>query len=234
MCNLYSMTKAPAAIGSLFRVPHNRQEQFDLLPAIFPGWSAPVVRRASDGERELIMMSWGFVLLQDGKAPRRVTNTRDDKVQSRFWRASIEQRRCLVPATSFCEPHDGRKPATWHWFALSGDEPRPPFAFAGIWQRWKGPDQKGRREYRAGRLQLHDDRAEFGNIGHQSRAVTGPAYYRRAAGYVAARHDRRSSCASPSDFRRPLADSARRLREEEFNGNSLSQLSMRMKKETHP
>ena len=32
----------------------------------------------------------------------------------------------------FCEPHDGRKPATWHWFA-----------FAGIWQRWKGPIKKG-------------------------------------------------------------------------------------------
>jgi putative SOS response-associated peptidase YedK len=143
MCNLYSMTKAPAAIANLFRVPHNRAQQYDPLPAIFPGWSAPVVRRAADGEREMLMMSWGFVLLQDGKAPRRVTNTRDDKMQSRFWKPSLEQRRCLVPATSFCEPHDGRKPATWHWFALNGDEPRSPFAFAGIWQRWKGPIKKG-------------------------------------------------------------------------------------------
>ena len=58
MCNLYSMTKAPAAIASLFRVPHNRQQQFDPLPAIFPGWSAPVVRQAADGDRELLMMSW--------------------------------------------------------------------------------------------------------------------------------------------------------------------------------
>ncbi len=48
-----------------------------------------------------------------------------------------------MPATSFCEPHDGRKPATWHRFALKGDEPRTPFAFAGIWQRWKGPIKKG-------------------------------------------------------------------------------------------
>jgi putative SOS response-associated peptidase YedK len=143
MCNLYSLTMNHEAIARLFRVPHNRAPQFDFLPAIFPGWSAPVVRRADDGEREIVMMSWGFVLLQDGKAPRRVTNTRDDKMASRFWRQSIEQRRCLVPASSFCEPHDGRKPATWHWFALKGEEPRPPFAFAGIWQRWKGPIKKG-------------------------------------------------------------------------------------------
>jgi len=25
------------------------------------------------------------------------------------------------------------KPATWHWFALKGEEPRPLFAFPGTW-----------------------------------------------------------------------------------------------------
>lgn len=142
MCNLYSMTTNYQAILRLFRVPHNRAAQIDPLPAIFPGWNAPVVRKAEDGERELVSLSWGFVLLQDGKAPRRVTNTRDDKVDSRFWKQSIEQRRCLVPASSFCEPRDGVKPSTWHWFALRGDEPRLPFSFAGIWQRWRGPIKK--------------------------------------------------------------------------------------------
>ena len=88
------------------------------------------------------MLSWGFILLQDGRAPKRVTNTRDDKISSRFWKDSFEQRRCLIPASSFCEPHDGRKPATWHWFSLKGDEPRPLFAFPGIWRRWKGPVKK--------------------------------------------------------------------------------------------
>lgn len=142
MCNLYSMTTSHEAVIRLFRVPHNRAGTSDPMPAIFPGWSAPVVRRTENGDRELVNLSWGFVLLQDGKAPRRVTNTRDDKVDSRFWKQSIEQRRCLVPASSFCEPRDGVKPATWHWFALKGDEPRPPFAFAGIWQRWRGPIKK--------------------------------------------------------------------------------------------
>ncbi len=142
MCNLYSITAAREAMLRMFRVGHNRAAAFAPLQAIFPGHVAPVVRLADDGERELTAMSWGFVLLQDGRAPKRVTNTRDDKIQSRFWRPSFERRRCLVPASSFCEPHDGRKPATWHWFALTGDEPRPLFAFAGIWQRWKGPVKK--------------------------------------------------------------------------------------------
>ena len=87
MCNLYSQTRNVEAIRRLFRVQHNRAPVVVPQPAIFPGWTAPVIRKADDGERELLPMSWGFVLLQDGKAPRRVTNVRDDKIlTSRFGR----------------------------------------------------------------------------------------------------------------------------------------------------
>ena len=137
------MTRSRAEVARLFRVSDNRAAAFEPKDAIFPGHAAPVVRMAGDGERELVAMSWGFVLPQPGKAPRRVTNTRDDKVlTSRFWTPSFRERRCLVPASSFCEPHDGRKPATSHWFALAGDEPRPLFAFAGIWRQHKGSVKK--------------------------------------------------------------------------------------------
>jgi putative SOS response-associated peptidase YedK len=143
MCNLYSLTRAPAAIAALFRVPHNRAVAYTPKPAIFPGHTAPIVRMTADGDREMVEMSWGFVLPQAGKAPRRVTNVRDDKARtSAFWRSSFMTRRCLVPATSFAEPHDGRTPATWHWFARTGEDPRPPFAFAGVWRRWHGPVKK--------------------------------------------------------------------------------------------
>lgn len=142
MCNLYSITTTKEAALRLFRVSHNRAGSFAPAPAVFPGWQAPVVRRTADGERELLNMSWGFVLPMGERAPRRVTNARDDKLGTPFWRESFALRRCLVPATAFCEPHDGRKPATWHWFALKGEEPRPLFAFAGLWRRWWGPVKK--------------------------------------------------------------------------------------------
>jgi putative SOS response-associated peptidase YedK len=142
MCNLYSMTKAPEAVLRLFRVGHNRAAAIETKDAIFPGHMAPVVRLGGDGERDLVQMSWGFVLPQAGRAPRRVTNVRDDKARgSPFWRESFETRRCLVPVTSFAEPHEV-SPATWHWFALRGDGPRPLFAFAGIWRHWRGPVRK--------------------------------------------------------------------------------------------
>jgi putative SOS response-associated peptidase YedK len=113
MCNLYSLTKPRNQIAVHFRVPDNRTLQLDLpLPTIFPAYTAPVIRLADDGEREIVTMSWGFVLLQDGRAARRVTNVRDDKVlTSKFWRPSFEARRCLVPASSYCEPN-GDTPAS--------------------------------------------------------------------------------------------------------------------------
>lgn len=124
------------AVLQLFRVGDNRAASFQPQPAIFPGNSAPIVMTAEDGERELSLMSWGFVLPQRDRAAKRVTNARDDKVRaSRFWSSSLEERRCLVPVTSFSEPK-GKRPAVWHWFAINED--RPLFAFAGLWRRWKG------------------------------------------------------------------------------------------------
>lgn len=91
-------------------------------------------------------MLWGFLMPLVSKKlgktilPRAVNVARDDKLQtSQFWQSSFEERRCLAPASSFCEAK-GRNPAIYYWFGMAADDPeeRPPFAFAGIWRRWKG------------------------------------------------------------------------------------------------
>jgi putative SOS response-associated peptidase YedK len=142
VCNLYSVRTSRGALARKFGLSDNRMAAFDPLPAIFPGHMAPIIRQSADGERELVMRSWGFILLRDGYAPKRVTNTRDDKAGTNFWKESFERRRCLVPATSFSEPDEG-KPARWHWFSLIGEGERPLFAFPGIYRQWKGPVNKG-------------------------------------------------------------------------------------------
>ena len=148
MCNLHSNMTTQEAMRKLFEVPQgqDRLGNFAPLPAIYPRYQAPVVRLGPDGARELVPMHWGFLLPQVSKKtgkpilPKAVNNARDDKVQSSpFWRASFEERRCLVPATSFAEAK-GRNPATYYWFGLASDEPqaRPPFAFAGLWRGFRG------------------------------------------------------------------------------------------------
>ncbi|GAA6189870.1 SOS response-associated peptidase [Litorivita sp. NS0012-18] len=147
MCNLYSNTTAADAMRGLFNVEPSMDYMGNAEPlsAIFPKYHAPVLR-VSDGARELVRMHWGFLMPQTSKKtglpilPRAVNNARDDKLQtSPFWRESFQSRRCLVPASSFCEAK-GRNPATYYWFGLTSEEPdeRPPFAFAGIWRHWKG------------------------------------------------------------------------------------------------
>lgn len=114
------------------------------MRAIFPRGQAPVVSRGGRGERILSEMHWGFLLPQISKKtgkpimPKAVNNARDDKVRvSRFWRASFAERRCLVPATSFCEMK-GRRPATYYWFGVSQDGEDQSFAFAGMWRKFQG------------------------------------------------------------------------------------------------
>ncbi|SDP39993.1 Putative SOS response-associated peptidase YedK [Filomicrobium insigne] len=142
MCNCFSQSRSRDEVARWFRVSHNRAPDFDPQSSFWPKSKIPVVRHADDGAREIAIMMWGFVFPQKDKAPRFVTNVRDDKIRtSPFWRASFESRRCLVPATSYADPN-GEKPAKWVWFALKGDEQRPLFAFPGIWRRWNGPIKK--------------------------------------------------------------------------------------------
>lgn len=146
MCNLYANTMPPAAMRQLFDVEPGRDQlgNAEPLPAIFPKGAAPIAALGNDGERELLNTHWGFVLPQVSKKtgkpiqPKAVNNARDDKLRtSSFWKSSFAERRCLVPATSFCEAK-GRNPATYVWFGVEGEGERPPFAFAGIWRGFKG------------------------------------------------------------------------------------------------
>ena len=90
MCNLYSLNKKRDAVARFFRVSHNRSAAYEPASAIFPRHVAPVVRESADGEREIVTMSWGFMLLQKERAPRPVTNVRDDTIlKSSFWKSSF-------------------------------------------------------------------------------------------------------------------------------------------------
>jgi hypothetical protein len=105
---IYSIKTRRGDLARKFGLSDNRMAAFDPLEAIFPGHMAPIIKQSEDGARELVMRSWGFILLREGYAPKRVTNTRDDKAHTKFWKDSFEKRRCLVPATAFCEPlHEG-------------------------------------------------------------------------------------------------------------------------------
>jgi putative SOS response-associated peptidase YedK len=142
MCNLYSITKGQKAIRDLAKAMIDHAGNMPSLPGVFPNRMAPVVRTTPKGQRELLMMRWGFPPpFIPGQKPRSPYLTNVRKTDSRYWQTYLKkpEHRCLVPVTSFAEP-DNRagedKPSIWTWFAQ--DESRPLMFFAGIWREWEG------------------------------------------------------------------------------------------------
>ncbi|WP_407188590.1 SOS response-associated peptidase [Bradyrhizobium centrosematis] len=137
MCNLYSITTNQQAIAELFRIVRRYEGNLPPMPGVFPDYPAPVIRDAG-GEREMAMMRWGMPPPPRTGGPP-VTNIRN--TSSPHWRAWLKpEHRCLVPANSFAEyapePNPETKKKDVVWFALA--EPRPLFAFAGIWTTFNG------------------------------------------------------------------------------------------------
>lgn len=86
--------------------------------------------------RRIKAMNWGFPLVMTGQArhklkPKPVTNVRDDKLNTSFWRASFEGRRCLIPVLAWAEPEGITGQMTRTWYAMPDGEP---FAVAGVWR----------------------------------------------------------------------------------------------------
>lgn len=155
MCNLYSITKGQAAILALTRAMRDVSGNVPSMPAVFPDYTAPIVRNAPDGARELAKARWGmpssqFALIQSAKkraerleakgAPvdfkellrmepdTGTTNIRN--VSSKHWARWLGvANRCLVPFTSFSEFN--KEEGGDVWFALNDE--RPIAFFAGIW-----------------------------------------------------------------------------------------------------
>jgi len=101
-----------------------------------PTQDAPVV--VGGGHNRLVMMRWGLIPFwaKDPRIGSRMINARAESVTMRpAFRASIKDRRCLVPTTGFYEWKrvDGKAP----YLVRSRDERI--FAMAGLYDRWKDP-----------------------------------------------------------------------------------------------
>ncbi|MEO6718576.1 MAG: SOS response-associated peptidase family protein [Novosphingobium sp.] len=130
MCNLYRMTKGVAEVARLFAVGADPGANF--VAEVYPGYPGLVV-----AEGEARAMNWGFPLVLTGKQgqklkPKPVTNARDDKLTTAFWRDSFQRRRCIVPVTQWAEPQGEAGRMTRSWYALPGVDV---IAVGGLWRR---------------------------------------------------------------------------------------------------
>lgn len=126
MCNLYRHVSNQQAIRQLFAVAGD-------VPALegdaWPDRPALIIRDSTVG-RVAEALRWGFPP-PPGLSSRPVTNVRN--LASPFWRTALSRpdRRCLVPAQSFCEWTGEKGSKRKVWFATTDSQP---FAFAGLWR----------------------------------------------------------------------------------------------------
>jgi putative SOS response-associated peptidase YedK len=134
MCGRYRRKSDKQRIAEAFQTSVGLEE-FDLGPEddIAPGSMQPVVAVNEDGERQIELMRWGFKL-----PDRLLFNARSEGIaDSKFWKDSFGERRCIVPADSIFEwqkVDKGKKPK--YEFVIPGHEP---FGMAGVWKLWKNP-----------------------------------------------------------------------------------------------
>ena len=117
-------------------------------PNLPPRWNVaptdaiPIVRSKRDAPgRELAIVRWGLIPFWAAEASvggAKLINARAEGIATKpAFREAFHRRRCLVPADGFYEWQkldDGRQPC------LIRRRDRAPFAFAGLWERWNGPD----------------------------------------------------------------------------------------------
>ncbi|MDB5100258.1 MAG: hypothetical protein JWM80_4679 [Cyanobacteria bacterium RYN_339] len=140
MCGRYSLTDAALdLIPVIFGLDRAAMKGMVGRYNVAPTQPILTVLQGEEG-REATMMRWGLIPVwtKDPKKGPLLINARSESVAEKpAFRAAFKARRCLVPADGFFEwektPH-GKQPI---YFQL---EDKRPFALAGLYERWQGPD----------------------------------------------------------------------------------------------
>ena len=135
MCGRFTLTD-PA------RVKLGRMNDVD-LSILVPRYNiAPsqnvltIVERES--VREAAVLQWGLIPAWS-KSAKGIINARVETIaQKPSFNDSFQKRRCLIPADGFYEWERNGKISQPYYFRMKDGEP---FAFAGVWDRWKGAGQ---------------------------------------------------------------------------------------------
>lgn len=141
MCGRFALFTLSEALAERFGVPGAR------FPApsynIAPSRDVAAVRvPPGGGAREIALLRWGLVPFwaKDPGAGDRMINARAETAAAKpAFRGAMRKRRCLIPADGFYEwKREGGRKQPWYVRMADGS----PFAFAGLWERWRGEEGK--------------------------------------------------------------------------------------------
>jgi putative SOS response-associated peptidase YedK len=138
MCGRFTLTLDPAELQDLFSLveppPAGLAPRYNIAP------TQPVAVIANGAERKLDLFRWGLIpsWAKDPQIGNQLINARAETVAEKpSFRAALKKRRCLILADGFYEWKREGTRKTPMYFQLGHGRP---FAFAGLWETWVGPD----------------------------------------------------------------------------------------------
>jgi len=152
MCGRFTLTTPTDEISEYFRIlggvegsaPRRPRPRYNIAPTQPVACVRQTVAADTETEtpggppaRELVEMRWGLIpyWAKDPAIGNRMINARSESVADKpAYREAFRKRRCLVVADGFYEWKRLRG-AKQPYFIYMGNH--QPFAFAGLWERWK-------------------------------------------------------------------------------------------------
>jgi len=144
MCGRYTLRRVSLARAVLEATPTFPFEEFSeqVRYNVAPSQLVPVARMDEQGKRVLDLARWGFIPAWAKSPPKfQPINARAETLAtSGMFRTAFDRRRCLIPADGFYEwkADAGKKSKQPYFIHFTDDRP---FAFAGLWERWKADEK---------------------------------------------------------------------------------------------
>lgn len=143
MCGRFALTRSAAELAEWFEL--DRAPDLELRYNVAP--SQPIATVAiEDGRRKLSPRIWGLVphWSKTCEGGARMINARSETAAEKpAFRDALRRRRCVVPADGFYEWSGARGQRSPHWIYRADGAP---MAFAGLYERWRGPGQTDERQ----------------------------------------------------------------------------------------
>ncbi len=152
MCGRYSLTTPVEGLRLLFDFAEqpNLKPRYNIAPtqevaavrAAPPAGATEDVAGPGEGRagRHLVLLRWGLIpsWAKDPAIGARMINARAETLAEKpAFRSAFRQRRCLIPADGFYE-WQKRDTGPKQPYRIAGRDGGP-FAFAGLWERWRDP-----------------------------------------------------------------------------------------------
>ena len=141
------MSQPESAIAEVFQLnevptlePRYNIAPTSLVPTVLRMPNTSAKQSPLQSDRQFHLLRWGLIpsWAKDSAMGARLINARAETVTEKpSFRAAFRHRRCLVVADGFYEWQRQERLKQPFYFRLQNGQP---FAFAGLWERWKDPD----------------------------------------------------------------------------------------------